>query len=346
MVKFNDNTPLYLVGEPIEFSGYADDFSSGISAMQFTLDGGNAWTSYPTSDARAEEGLNWTFSFTPREAGTYMLRVRSLDDEGVPSPLIANYPFQAMRAEHLPREYGSFHLRAFDGGALYGAKLFRSAALGGLDAQDALFISDTLGIRSIFDIRGAHEAASSPEPCLLRVKTVTLEARDAGRRKDASKRLVAGVIGRYGAPEARMAENYRRYVSDYPLIGMALRSIASQDAPALIHCENGKDRTGVLCAVAMRVAGFDDDAVMGEYLRSNQVSAREISAERARLGTGMTDEELRVLDSFLEARPAYLHAFFEEARRRFGSFDEYVARGLRLTDAHRKRLGELLRREA
>ena len=39
----------------------------------------------------------------------------------------------------------------------------------------------------------------------------------------------------------------------------------------------------------------------------------------------------RSLRSFLEARPAYLHAFFDEVDRVYGSFSAYVSDGLRLT---------------
>ncbi len=44
---------------------------------------------------------------------------------------------------------------------------------------------------------------------------------------------MAGVIGKYGAPEERMSANYRRYVSEYPLVGQALRSMAAEGKPAL-----------------------------------------------------------------------------------------------------------------
>ena len=72
-------------------------------------------------------------------------------------------------------------------------------------------------------------------------KTIALEPAEERRKKDADKRLVAGVIGAYGAPEERMCENYRRYVREYPLIGQALRSMAAEGTPALAHCVNGKD---------------------------------------------------------------------------------------------------------
>ena len=46
--------------------------------------------------------------------------------------------------------------------------------------------------------------------------------------------------------------------------------------------------------------------------------------------------------SFLEARESYLEAFFDEADQRYGSFEAYVLRGLKLTSEQCKRLREML----
>lgn len=135
------------------------------------------------------------------------------------------------------------------------------------------------------------------------MRTVALEPSTEHRRKDSDKRLIAGVIERYGEPEERMGANYRRYVREYPLVGQALRSMAAEGRPALIHCVNGKDRTGVLCATLLRATGADEDAIMEDYLRVNADHADLIAEEAAHLDGGMTDHERAILLSFLEARP-------------------------------------------
>lgn len=241
---------------------------------------------------------------------------------------------------------GAARVRAVGGGPLAGARLFRSCELVGIGPEEASLIVGALGVRSIYDIRNQWEVAAHAEPCLVGAKTVALEPSTERRSKDASKRLVAGVIGAYGAPEERMAANYRRYVREYPLIGGALRAIAAEGVPALVHCVNGKDRTGVLCAVLMRASGAHPDDVMADYLATNAVNAKQIEREAAELGEGMDDGERAILLSFLEARPAYLHAFFDEVDDAFGSFERYVSDGLRLAPAQRDRLAAMLARLA
>ena len=84
------------IGESITFNGYADDFASGVSAIQFSLDNGLTWTSYETADAVAEKGVNWRFAYTPTQPGRYLLKVRAIDKLGRASALISGYAFEVL----------------------------------------------------------------------------------------------------------------------------------------------------------------------------------------------------------------------------------------------------------
>ena len=109
-----------------------------------------------------------------------------------------------------------------------------------------------------------------------------------------------------------------------------------------MHCVNGKDRTGALCAALMRIAGAHPDDIMADYLVSNEVEADVIARDEQVLEGGMTAAEHEILKSFLEVRPEYLAAFFDEAETLYGSFDRYVADGLRITPIQREVLAFML----
>lgn len=347
---------VHTVGQPIGFCGFADSVGEGVRGIEFSLDGGESWTRYDTPGTRPDKGVNWRFTYTPEVPGVYVLSARAVDAVGNVSALLAGYAFEVAggtrdaSALQVPadllraHEFGPAHVRPIGGGSLEGARLFRSADLSSMRSADAAFLSAGLGVRSIYDIRTQGEVAARPEPYIAGTKTVALVAHAARRRKDASKRLVAGVIGEYGEPEARMCANYRRYVAEYPLIGTALRSIAAEGVNALVHCANGKDRTGVLCAVLLKLAGATDAEIMEDYLRTNAVNAESIAQEEERLAVGMTARERAILRSFLEARPAYLRAYFEEIDARFGSFASYAREGLHLEPAQVERLAALVSR--
>ena len=64
----------------------------------------------------------------------------------------------------------------------------------------------------------------------------------------------------------------------------SVRAIARADGAALVHCAAGKDRTGVVVALALDAAGVDRAAIAADYL----ASAERIEAILARLVSSST----------------------------------------------------------
>ena len=54
--------------------------------IEFSLDEGAHWTRYDTDGTNDYQNLTWTFTWTPEKPGAYVLRVRSVNDEGKASP--------------------------------------------------------------------------------------------------------------------------------------------------------------------------------------------------------------------------------------------------------------------
>lgn len=83
----------FSLGEVITFEGYADDCGDAIASLEFSLDGGETWTSYATEEANADRWVYWNFAYTPTLPGTYKLSVRAKTQNGNVSPLAANVVF-------------------------------------------------------------------------------------------------------------------------------------------------------------------------------------------------------------------------------------------------------------
>ncbi|WP_433733501.1 tyrosine-protein phosphatase [Nocardia sp. CA-129566] len=96
---------------------------------------------------------------------------------------------------------------------------------------------------------------------------------------------------------------------------VVLRDIVDTDGAVLFHCTAGKDRTGWTAAVLLTILGVDRDTVTQDYLLSNQY--RNASPN----------------DPLNGVSAAWLDAAFDQANRIYGSFDNYVRDGLKLSTA-------------
>lgn len=93
-----------------------------------------------------------------------------------------------------------------------------------------------------------------------------------------------------------------------------LRDIIDTDGAVLFHCTAGKDRTGWTAAVLLTVLGVDRDTVNQDYLLSNQY--RNANPD----------------DPINGVQQPWLDAAFDQANQTYGSFDNYVRAGLKLSD--------------
>jgi protein-tyrosine phosphatase len=112
-----------------------------------------------------------------------------------------------------------------------------------------------------------------------------------------------------------MTAEYERF----PTLGGARRAVRQiittigEGRPVLVHCFAGKDRTGFAVAVALEAAGVDRDAILTDYLRSNDAvsTLRRHILDTMGSRDGMTDEvmsfaESRLTDEVLGVREQYL----------------------------------------
>lgn len=83
-------------GEALSIEGYASDFDCAITAVQFSLDQGEHWTTYPVKNADADRWVYWRFDYTPNAPGAYQLKVRAVNEEGVCSPTPAVHAFEVV----------------------------------------------------------------------------------------------------------------------------------------------------------------------------------------------------------------------------------------------------------
>ena len=103
-----------------------------------------------------------------------------------------------------------------------------------------------------------------------------------------------------------------------------MRSIIADGKPALVHCANGKDRVGVVCASVQLACGVSRNAVMADYLLTNECNAEMNRRDLAHYAGLMPPDAVEVLAAMFEAREEYLKVFLGSIEARFGSFHRWV----------------------
>ena len=86
----------YTFGNTIRFEGWASDFDKAVTAVEFSLDGGNTWTRYGTEGATADRWVWWSFDFNPSQPGDYQFKARAINEEGTVTPVAAVHRFSVL----------------------------------------------------------------------------------------------------------------------------------------------------------------------------------------------------------------------------------------------------------
>ena len=109
----------------------------------------------------------------------------------------------------------------------------------------------------------------------MRAKVVRVGYRASGdvptsrtpRRATVSSSTPTEIARPCGPPYSRSTASRNPSIDDAPdAVVQALRVLADPDAGAtVVHCAAGKDRTGVVCAFALLVAGVPREEVVADY---------------------------------------------------------------------------------
>ena len=172
------------------------------------------------------------------------------------------------------RLQGASNFRDLGGYAGHGGRplrwrrLFRAEHLAGLTDTDRAMLAQ-LGVTRAVDFRGQAERAATPyqwpgiTPHALPIEpTVVQRMQDMAA---AGQTLTVPVV------QALMNELYHALVTDEAARFAELFALLLQDdAPLVMHCTAGKDRTGVAAALILLALGVPRPVVLQDYLLTNQ----------------------------------------------------------------------------
>lgn len=113
----------------------------------------------------------------------------------------------------------------------------------------------------------------------------------------------------------RFRQNFARAVSEVA---------RAPEGAVVVHCQGGKDRTGLVVALLLRLAGVPIEDIAADY----SVSETNLREEALRWIADAEDEEERARRRRIAVAPAEsMVAVLEEIERRYGSVEDYLRTG-------------------
>ena len=169
-----------------------------------------------------------------------------------------------------------------DGRRIRPGVLIRSANLSFVTEADVARLVNELQVRRVLDLRTDVEVRNSEPGLLYGRDGVTFHHLslypDGKSEAEAEAEAVASAAADAPDPIAPwvgeqfpdgrdpQVASYLRYLDRRPdSIVAALRAIAEPDGATVVHCAAGKDRTGMVIALALSVAGVPPEVIAADY---------------------------------------------------------------------------------
>ena len=181
------------------------------------------------------------------------------------------------------------------------------------------------GVRTVVDLRGDHEREDDP-PAEVPVEVVHVPFMEASEEEweEIAQELESATTS--AADDAAATRDaYLIFLERFaPNVAAAVRAVAhAPEGGVVIHCVGGKDRTGLLAAFLLHLAGVPEAEIVADYA---------LSEERLRprhdewFASAETDEELERLRRIAQTPAASMAGVFAELDRRYGGVEAYLRR--------------------
>lgn len=195
-----------------------------------------------------------------------------------------------------------------DGDVLKWGKVLRTATLDDISTDEIEKLKD-YGVVSIIDLRREAEIPFDSESHKMIKENFNFHHISLAPDIELREEEIQKIIDR----EISIGTSYRRLIDNYSKVKQVMDVIADTDGITLYHCQEGKDRTGVISMILMGIANVARTDIIADY---------EISS--AYLGYVERYDEHEPYSVFRITNPYYMKEAYEYIMRKYNSFEEYL----------------------
>ncbi len=232
-----------------------------------------------------------------------------------------------------------------DGRMVHAGQVLRSSLLTHLPPADLQHLA-RYPVRWVCDLRSPEERAQASgtwPPAAAAQTIIAAQGADMGGARPAAwhERLQDPAFDE-AAARNYMFDAYRRMPQAFASVLAQLFGLLAREgqAPVLVHCVAGKDRTGFVCAMLLWALGATQEAIRADYLASHVYAQRQSAHGPLALPAGVVPSARALAARAMLARvdEAYLDAALSEVTRRHGNVQAYLQQVAGLDDALRGKL--------
>lgn len=178
------------------------------------------------------------------------------------------------------------------------------------------------GVRTVVDLRSEEELAADP-PAELPVDAVHVSFFDD--RPDVFEQVEEASAGAATHAEATR-DVYLIFLEHFRAnVAAAIRAVAqAPDGGVVVHCHGGKDRTGLVSAFLLRLAGVSIEDIATDYSLSEE---RLRTRHEEWFAQAADEAELERLHRISKTPASAMVDVLEELERRYGSIAGYLRAG-------------------
>jgi len=209
-----------------------------------------------------------------------------------------------------------------DGGETRFAAVVRADSIASLTDEGWRQALD-YGVRTVIDLRMQAERDADP-PREVPIESLHLPA--FGDWDESMDAEIEAVASTQNDTPSRTAAVYLEFLERFrPNFARAVSAVANApDGAVIVHCAGGKDRTGLVAALLLRLAGVGIDAIAEDYSLSEIHLAPRL--EKWLAETADEDERERLREFSRTPAPS-MQRVLAELERRYGSVDAYLEAG-------------------
>jgi protein-tyrosine phosphatase len=180
------------------------------------------------------------------------------------------------------------------------------------------------GVATVIDLRSEAEVKGAPGPPFSRFQSTSPAVSSVIDGDGLSRRHIPLIDDATAPVLNQAAEMPDRYIlmvdRRQKALGAIFNAIADADGPVLFHCFAGKDRTGVVAALMLSLAGVEPDAIGSDYAETDVQLATRYDEWLAKAAP----DDVERMRAELRCPPEWILSTLDHVDRKWGGVEGYL----------------------